>query len=115
MTLPWKYISISFLIGILFGGALGVGGSRHMMRKWKSQGHEWFLKKLDKHLTLTAEQRDQVKSILKSQRSDMQKTRADRRDKIRDEIRKILTAEQQPKFDAMIARMEERRKKRDGR
>jgi protein CpxP len=83
---------------------------------------------LTKRLNLTPDQVTQVKAIdtdqmsqMKALRNDTSTPKADKRSKMmeihqasQDKIRNVLTDEQKTKFDAMQAKMKERRQSRQG-
>ena len=111
MNLPWKYISLSLLIGLLLGGAIGLGSSRAFHHRWMRRGPEMFLKRLDNEVHLSDEQRTRLADLIKKSRARMDSVRDSMREEMRQETRRVLTADQQPAFDQMIAKMDERRKK----
>jgi periplasmic protein CpxP/Spy len=96
-------------------------GHRHMDPQRRSQ-------MLGRKLNLSSDQQAKVQDILQSAHSDMEKVRsdsslaaADRRAKMMDihksssdQIRALLTPDQQKKWDAMQARQEERMERRHG-
>ncbi len=85
-------------------------------------------KRMAKHLNLNADQQSKVQEILTSEQSEMQKLRADsslsRQDRhskmmdihktSNDQIRALLTPDQQKTWDQMQQRREERMKERHG-
>jgi len=95
-----------------------------------SGGHQWgghrggeTIERLTTELSLTPDQQAKIKPILDQMHSDMQSLRSDTtatqedkmtkmkaaRDKANGEINDLLTADQQTKFAAMIAKMHNRR------
>jgi Spy/CpxP family protein refolding chaperone len=120
MTLKWNQVGVAFLIGLTVG--VLVGGSsfcRDLTRKWDKQPrHERMLNKFSDRLSLTDEQRTQVKAIMHQKRSKMgviyteMRPRFEQvRNETSDEIRKILTPEQQQKFEEFEAEKRERFRK----
>jgi protein CpxP len=99
----------------------GQGGERRMGRGPMTPQAE--LDRLTKELNLTKDQQDKIKPILEDQQKQMQALREDtstsmedRMPKMRDirkthvdQIRAILTSDQQAKFDDMQKKMMERR------
>ncbi len=98
------------------------GGHGHGMRGGRQ------LEMLTKRLSLTPDQVTQVKAIdddqmsqMKALREDTSTPQADKRSKMmaihqasQDKIRNVLTDEQKPKYDAMLAKMQSRRHNRQG-
>lgn len=114
MTLPWKYILISLVLGLLLGAAGGMAYSRYQHHRWMKKAPEMFLKRLDKNVQLTEVQRTQIGALLKADRDKIMAFHDEIRKTTETEIRSQLTAEQQSRFDAMTARLEEKRRKREG-
>lgn len=113
----FRYV-IVFLLGILLGLAGGAWGFRYFYtHTWaKKDPSRFFLKKLDRELKLTAEQRVKVEGILavsKNQMDSVGEMARPRFETIRKageaEIRAVLDPEQASKFDALLERMEKRR------
>jgi len=115
MKLPWKYILVSLAIGLLLGGAGGVFCLRGIAAPWTPRNAEMFLRRLDNELRLTEPQRTQIRSFLSANRNKMASFQDEIRKTTRAEIRGLLTPDQQSRFDAMIARHDAKRKKREGR
>jgi Spy/CpxP family protein refolding chaperone len=118
MRLQWRQILISALVGFALG-AVSVawyleyrdtgGGEDHYSRM-----QERFSSRLD----LTPEQKQQIGAILEDMRQKVSALRTEIRPRfeeirraVREEIRSLLTPEQQKKFDAMQSEWESRRKK----
>ena len=123
MTLAAKQI----LVGLAFGAVIGAVGAHWIVpcyfhRQWtpgKFQAR--MLERLNSKLSLTPEQRTQVAAILDGKREKIQALRAQIRPQFKEirastsaEIRRILTPEQQKKFDVMNAKWEEKVKRRFG-
>ncbi len=105
--------------------ALGVGGGwwagRELFpRRWGwEQRYQKMWEKFSSELKLTPEQKDQVKVLLEEKRRKMEALRAETRPRYEEvrrstqqEIRKLLSPEQQTKFDRMEMEWQARRAKR---
>jgi len=115
MKLPWRYILVSLVMGLLLGGSAGVFYSRGIATAWTPKSAEMFLRRLDNELKLTEPQRTQIRSFLSANRDRMAAFQEDIRKTTRAEIRGLLTPDQQTRFDAMIARHDTKRKKQESR
>src|ERR1035437_3369552 len=115
MKLPWKYILVSLTIGLLLGASAGLFYSRGFKGPWTMKSAEMFLRRLDGELKLTEPQRTQIRSFLRANHDKMTAYQEEVRQSTRREIRGLLTSDQQARFDAMIARHDARRRKREGR
>ena len=104
MKLPWRYIIISLLIGGFIGSALSLWCIRSHYGPGKRWSTERMLKKFDRQLNLTEDQKTKIHTILQAQREKMRGFRQDIRKSTRGELFKILSPEQQVKYDAMEAR-----------
>jgi len=111
MRFPWKYIVVSLVIGLVIGAAGGIHYSHRMAHRWMNQAPERFLKHIDRQVRLTDSQRQQIRALLNADRDKIAAFHQDIRKATQAQIRALLTPEQQPKFDAMIARHEARMKK----
>ncbi len=110
---PWKYILVSLTIGLLVGAAGGLLIAKCLAHQRKGPGGpQMLVKRFDRELKLTPEQRTQILSILKTAREKMQGNRQQARAAIRTEIRAVLNPEQQKRFDALEARRDSGRMKR---
>jgi hypothetical protein len=114
MKLPWKYILLSFVIGLLLGGSVGLYYSHNLARHWIQRGPEMFLRKLDREIHLTDSQQTQIRTLLEANRDKMVAYQDDVRKAARAQIRPLLSSEQQARFDAMIAKHDSERRKREG-
>lgn len=112
MKLPWKYITISFVIGLLLGSAGGLFSFRGVAHRWMRKSPEMFLKRLDKEVHLTDTQRSQILTLIKARHDKISATHEETRKATRAEIRNLLTPAQQTTFDDMMNRMDRRREKR---
>jgi len=114
MKLPWKYIGISFLIGLFLGGSVGLYGGRKIEQRWTKKSPEMFLKRLDNNLHLTDAQKTQLLAVLNARRDKMTAYEDQVRQETRKEIRDHLIPAQQGPFDAIVARHDAERRKREG-
>jgi len=107
MTIQWKQVTVALITGLLLGAFVVAGVLRF-------HGHDFSLRRQVQHfsrqLDLTPEQRDQLTVILENKREklhDLNREIRPRfqeiRESTREEIRKILTPEQQKKFESMRA------------
>jgi Spy/CpxP family protein refolding chaperone len=103
MKLPWKYILVSLVIGLLVGATSGLCIMRYHMH-YRRGGPEQLLNRFSHSLKLTDSQKVQVKSILEDKQKDFEQVR----NSTRTEIRKVLTSEQQTKFDEINAKRDAR-------
>lgn len=113
MKPDWKQVLIAFVVGALLGGLLAVRCAprgffhHHMMNNMTSQ------------LRLNTDQREKVAAVSESARQKVSLLRQEIRPRFeeirafsRAEIRKVLTSDQQARFDEMTARMDARLEKR---
>ncbi len=120
---PWKLVLL--LIGIFVAGAVSGGFvtlrvARHMMPKPHSP-ENWGparLKKLSERLSLTPEQEEKVKPIMKRDMDDLSHIRVNCMAeakrifaRMEHDIAEVLTPEQRTKFDQMNHEMRERMQK----
>lgn len=113
MHFPWKYILVSWVIGLLLGGAAGLFYARGVAGPWTQKSAEKFLRRLDNELKLTEPQRTQIHSFLSANRDKVAAFQDDIRKTTRAQIHDLLTPDQQARFDAMMARHDAERKKRE--
>jgi len=114
MKPPWRYIFISSLIGLLAGGSIGLFYSHRLAHEWIKKAPEMFLRHLDRELHLDDPQRTQIRTILNAKRDKIMAYEDEVRKTTRAEIRTHLTPDQQTRFDAMIAKHDAERQKREG-
>lgn len=115
----WRYAAAWIVVGLLIGFASGWWGRRVLHRGFHGEKrYERILERFSSRLDLTAEQKQQVAALLQSKRSKVDTLRSQTKpqfDDIRNstdaEISRILTPEQQAKFEKMKARREERRRR----
>jgi Spy/CpxP family protein refolding chaperone len=120
--LPLVMAAMMLAGGVSFANEMGMGKGKmtkaemdeHMAKK-----HDDMLKKMNKELNLTAEQSDKVSTILKNRgeqkKSSMTKMKDQEMeimDKEDQEIKAVLTPEQQGKYDQMITDRKKRMEKK---
>jgi Spy/CpxP family protein refolding chaperone len=114
-------VIVVFFLGALLGG---VGNHVWGERVWGKQvsvahpSRDQLVSSLTQELQLNAEQQQQLGAIIDDTRSQIRAVyapadvqREELRQKGRSHIRAILTAEQKPKFEAFMQRLDEERKK----
>ena len=118
-----RTVVLACLAGLLVGAAGGWWAGRELFpRRWGwEQRYEKMLERFSSELKLTPDQKEQVKALLEAKRQKMEALRNEvrpRREEIRQstqtEIRKLLSPEQQTKFDRMEKEWQARRAKRHG-
>ena len=133
MKIAWIQIVLSLVLGIV----LGVSFDRfndchcagdcikpfkfgHRLGDFKHKDIKHILKRFSKELNLTAEQKTQVSAIFDAKHKKMIELKAEVHPKFEalrksahDEINKLLTVEQQKKFDEIDAKIEAKHKKWD--
>ncbi len=118
-------VLVIFLIGFLAGGFSmslyrtvtgSPEGERGKMRGGPPQAH--ILDKMEKKLSLTSDQRDKVRAILDETFAQYDQVRRDVdprihviRQQSRERIRALLTDDQKPKFEELVAESDARREK----
>ncbi len=119
-------VVVVFVLGLAFGGlsihvAADRGWTGHHGPRGGS-GKARLMDQLTRELELSAEQQNQLQAVLDQTRQRYQSIYEQIRPQMeqarlrgRENIRKLLTAEQLPKFEALVQRMDEERKKRDSR
>lgn len=110
---------LAFGLGVV-GGAVGFGVYHTRFGDWRSPGgtagfQERVLSRLTKELDLRQEQQQKVEAVLEEARQDFAKLREeigpkfrDIRNRTRDNIRAVLSAAQQVKFDKVAQEWERR-------
>ena len=120
MKLSWNRIVIALVLGGCAGFALARGcafGMFHFHRG-SAQAQHRLLDQFSSKLKLTPKQRNQVGAILQAKRQKIDALRAEIRPRFEDlrastsaEIRRVLTTEQQQRFDVMEAQRDARMKR----
>lgn len=119
------WVAIVFLIGVALGGVGGyIVGHRSLWvananaPKSEPERRAQRVEELTKELTLTNDQRQQLDAILSQLHSEFKSVREQNdaridqtRQRGRNQIRAILTPEQQPKFEEFLKRLDEERKR----
>ncbi len=114
MKLPWKYILVSFLIGLLAGGSTGLFYSHKLAHEWLKRGPDMFLRHLDRKLHLDEQQKAKIYPLLVADRDKLMAYQDTLRKAARVQIRALLKPDQQANFDAMVAKHDAERRKREG-
>lgn len=118
MKLAWKQVVMAFVLGAVAGGIAGRWCALEYGKKpWgRSPGH--LLQEFSRHLRLTSEQRTQVGAILEAKRQKVEALRAETRPQFEGirssasaEIRRLLTPEQQARYDKLEAEQQARRER----
>ncbi len=122
MKFAWKELVIGLLVGVIAGGWFM--SAKDPFGSWKPGGdrqkfHQRMMDKFTSELQLTHDQQAQVSVILEDTRAKVNALREASRPKFEEirnaskaQISKLLTPEQNAKFEIMNARMEARREKR---
>ena len=110
----WLVLVVVFVLGSFTGGAV-TGFYRTMSRPERNAPRDK-MEKLHRDLNLTDDQVKSVSTILDETRNEYKALRTELkprfdepRQKARTRIRALLTAEQQQKFDAMVAQVDAQR------
>jgi hypothetical protein len=119
MKLEWKQVVISLFIGFSLGATLGWWGSQYS-EDWRGKDrYSWMLERFSSRLDLTPQQKKDIAEILEAKRQSITALRAEIRPRFeeirnstREEIRRLLTVDQQKKFDEMQSEWESHWKKR---
>ena len=118
------WVGLVFLLGAALGGTLGyVFANSHIHAAPPPQlsdtaKRQQKVEELTRELSLTPEQAQQADSIIADIQTQFRAIRAqtdpqveEARQKGRDRMRAILTPEQKPKFEEVLRRLDEKRKK----
>ena|SRR5215471_262628 len=110
----WLVLVVVFVLGSLTGGA--VTGFYHSMTRPERNAPRDKMEKLRRDLSLTDDQVKSVSAILDDTRNEYKALKTELkprfeepRQKARIKIRALLTADQQQKFDAMVAQIDAQR------
>jgi Spy/CpxP family protein refolding chaperone len=103
-SLKWTGLTLAVIAGVLIGFALTTAAYRH--RLLRVPGPHGFIERLDQDLKLTPDQLHQIEGLVRDTRVKMNKLHEDFRRQhqqlifqTHDQIRALLTPEQQQKFD----------------
>jgi len=116
-------VVVVFVLGLALGGlSMYVAADHFGVGSGGRRGPQRMVAQLTGELNLTAEQQQKLTATLEDTRSRYQAVYEQYRPQIeqirqegRQKIRAFLTAEQLPKFEAYLQRIDEARKKRNGR
>lgn len=116
-------VVVVFVLGLVLGGlSMYVAADRFGVGSGGRRGPQRIVEQLTGELKLTPEQQQKLTATLEETRSRYQGVYEQYRPQIeqirqegRQKIRTFLTAEQLPKFEAYLQRIDEARKKRNGR
>ena len=123
MKSDWKLTVIVFTIGVILGTSLTSRcaslGAHGWGEKDPAKFHRQMMSQFTSKLKLTPDQQEKVSAILENTRAKISALREEIHPKFEEirnsskvEIRKLLTPDQQAKFDVMSAQMEARFEKR---
>jgi Spy/CpxP family protein refolding chaperone len=119
-SLKWTGISLALLAGVLVGFALTTMAYRH--RLLRVPGPHSFIERLDQELKLTPDQLHQIETLVRDKRTKMDQLHEDFHRQhqqlifqTHDQIRALLTPEQQEKFDRQFSNPGGRYRDRDRR
>jgi Spy/CpxP family protein refolding chaperone len=114
-------VVLVFLLGLALGGLTVYLEAEQFGLAYGRRGSGRTVERLTRELNLTAEQQQKLSATLDETRSRYQAVYEQYRPQIeqarqegRQKIRGFLTAEQLPKFEAYLQRIDEARKKRNG-
>jgi esterase/lipase len=126
----WEWLAVVFVLGAAIGGVFGYSFAQRSYSAKKVTGtapseaerRAKRLAEMSKEIGLTPEQAQKVDGIITAAHAEM-KTIHDKgetdvdavRQKARAQIREFLTEEQKPKYEAFVRRMDEERKRQQGR
>lgn len=120
MTSSWKQAVFGLVVGLLLGAAATFLALRHGPFRHQSHSAEAratrMVERFTRELDMTSEQKAKVSAILEGKRDairslddEMRPRFQEIRQSIREEIRKILTPEQQAEFEEMEKKRRSRR------
>ena len=121
MKIQWNQVIVALVVGLLLGAAFGVSRGRPFQGapRGGDQHYQRMLERFNRKLKLTPQQKEEVARILAAKRAKLEALETQTKPKFEEvraatnsEIRQLLLAEQQVKFDAMRSRWEARRAKR---
>jgi Spy/CpxP family protein refolding chaperone len=113
------WVAVVFLLGASLGGMVGYifahrGVSANVMMMTVSQRRAQKVEQLTRAANLTPDQKQQLEGILAdlhAQYKTLDDQRDEARQKCRNRIREILTADQKPAFEEFLRRMDDERKR----
>jgi Spy/CpxP family protein refolding chaperone len=117
------WVGVVFLLGAALGGMLGYVFAHHTAMAAPAQMTDTEkraqkVQRLTQELNLTADQQKQLEAIIASVQEEYKAIRQSTepqldqaRQKGREQIRAILSAEQKPKFEAFLRQLDEERKR----
>ena len=122
MRMPWRNILLILGLGFFLGATAGVLTMRYF-HPMMHRGHsDYYRNRLMSELRLTPDQKPAVEAALARNREKLDKIFAEDRKEIedvrrqtQDDIRKLLTPEQQVRFDQLEIKMKERFDRMKGR
>ena len=123
MRKPSREVVLALSIGLLIGVGAGWWSFPRFMHRHGTpqERYQHILKRFDSDLALNRDQHSRVEAILQTERAKIEELHSDiepRFQKIHkvtvDEIRRLLSADQQKNLDALEAQFEARRKDRPG-
>ena len=115
MMMSWRNVLLILVLGLCLGAAAGVLTMRYC-HPMLHRGHsDYYRNRLMSELRLTPEQKPAVEAALQRNREKLDKIFAEDRKEIedvrrqtQDDIRKLLTHEQQARFDQLQVKMKDR-------
>jgi len=107
MKLDWKQVIVSLAIGVFLGSTFSCWKCKQCCPFDDGSKKERMLNKFSKKLDLNEEQKTQVSAIFEDKFKKMEELHNTKRD----EIRAVLTSDQQAKFDQIIAKWDARKKR----
>ena len=121
----WLLFTLTFVAGMLAGAAAMRAFQhthiRQFMRSDSERQHEFFLRRMNQDLTLTAVQQTQVQTIMRDTREQLAKLRQRTQPEVRriqqennQQIEKLLTPEQVVKYQQLMDRWSSTRSHRTG-
>ncbi len=119
MKNPWKLLAPFFLLGFLFGTAVGTMAEKAASKRLWHMGNdcEGALKKMTSKFGLTPDQQTAIRPILEARRTQIAALHDETaakflaiRTNTKDQVDKVLTPEQRAKYDAAVVQADSRYK-----
>jgi len=114
----YLYFVMTFILGILVGGAGVLFYGWHFGRWHRGYDKDRIVRHMTRELRLSEPQAQQISRIMEESGKRFEELRRQHRPQFdalrkesRDRIRQVLTPEQAAKFDEMVRRLDERRKR----